>query len=139
MTVRQQTNIPVPKVHSWSSSVSNPVGTEYIIMEKAEGVPLFQQWGNMTEFQKLQLIKCLTKIESQLSSIQFSAYGNLYSLPPNTNSFSYRVLGPAVNPTGSYCVGPLCDRVSTLESQTDPASSTAEKGPCGYFEPKMCT
>jgi hypothetical protein len=104
-------------------------------MEKAEGIPLFQRWGNMTEFQKLELIKCLTKLENQLFSIQFPAYGNLYFLPPNANSFSYQVLDHTFNPTGSYCVGPSCDRVFMLESHASPASPTVEKGPCKYFEP----
>lgn len=78
MLVRRHTSIPVPRVLSWSSDGSNTVGAEYIIMEKAAGVPLFQRWGSMTEFDKLQLIKNLTKLEAQLSAIQFPAYGGLY-------------------------------------------------------------
>lgn len=48
MLVRRHTSIPVPRVLSWSSDASNSVGSEYIIMTKATGVPLFQQWGNMS-------------------------------------------------------------------------------------------
>lgn len=40
--VRRHTSIPVPRVLSWSSDSSNAVDAEYIIMEKAAGVPLFQ-------------------------------------------------------------------------------------------------
>jgi hypothetical protein len=46
--------VPVPRVISWSSDNSTAVGAEYIIMEKANGVPLFQEWGSMTEFERLQ-------------------------------------------------------------------------------------
>ncbi|CRL27273.1 unnamed protein product [Penicillium camemberti] len=38
--IRKHISIPVPRVISWSSSNSNAVGAEYIIMEKAAG-PVF--------------------------------------------------------------------------------------------------
>ncbi|KAJ9261706.1 hypothetical protein DTO195F2_3964 [Paecilomyces variotii] len=76
--VRRNRSIPVPRVLSWSSDCTNPVGAEYIIMEKAAGVPLFQRWANMKEIEKLELIKNLTKFEAQLSAIRFPAYGGLY-------------------------------------------------------------
>ncbi|KAJ5368331.1 uncharacterized protein N7496_008091 [Penicillium cataractarum] len=69
--VKRHTSIPVPRVLSWSSDGSNNVGAEYIIMDKAPGVPLFQVWGTMTEFERLQLIKNLTKLEAQLATIKF--------------------------------------------------------------------
>ncbi|CAG8548989.1 1060_t:CDS:2, partial [Dentiscutata heterogama] len=34
------TNIPVPKVYYWNSSVNNPVGAEYILMEYLPGIQL---------------------------------------------------------------------------------------------------
>lgn len=87
LQVRRHTSIPVPRVLSWSSNSSNAVGVEYIIMEKAAGIPLFQVWGTMTEFDKLQLIKNLTKFESQLADIKFPAYGGLY-LRTDMNHFN---------------------------------------------------
>jgi hypothetical protein len=47
-------------------------------MEKVTGVPLFERWGEMTEVEKLELIKHLTQLEAQLSAISFPAYGGLY-------------------------------------------------------------
>ncbi|KAJ5883527.1 uncharacterized protein N7473_010413 [Penicillium subrubescens] len=61
--VRRHTSVPVPRVISWSSDNSNAVGAEYIIIEKATGIPLFQEWGSMTNFEKQQLIKNLTRLE----------------------------------------------------------------------------
>ncbi|KAF7625353.1 hypothetical protein AFLA_002221 [Aspergillus flavus NRRL3357] len=75
--VRKYTSIPAPRVFSWSSDDSNPVGAEYIIMEKVAGVPLFEQWGKMAEIEKLELIKNLTKLEAQLAAIRFPAAKNL--------------------------------------------------------------
>jgi hypothetical protein len=71
--------VPVPRVISWSSDNSNAVGAEYIIIEKATGIPLFQEWGSMTDFEKQQLIKNLTRLEPQFAKIKFSAYGGLYT------------------------------------------------------------
>ncbi|KAJ5211222.1 Aminoglycoside phosphotransferase [Penicillium cf. griseofulvum] len=105
--VRRHTSIPVPRVLSWSSDCSNTVGAEYIIMEKAAGVPLFEQWGNMTEFGKLQLIKNLTKLEAQLSSIQYPAYGGLYLRTDIRGST--RSLDDEIDPSQSFEIGPSCD------------------------------
>ena len=41
--VERHTNIHVPRVLSWSSDISNDVGAEFIIMEKAAGVPLYER------------------------------------------------------------------------------------------------
>lgn len=40
--------IPIPKVFDWSSSTDNPVQSEYIIMEKAQGKELEHTWYTMT-------------------------------------------------------------------------------------------
>ncbi|KXG46483.1 Aminoglycoside phosphotransferase [Penicillium griseofulvum] len=106
--VRRYTSIPVPRVLSWSSDGSNAVGAEYIIMEKAAGVPLFERWGNMDEFEKLQLIKNLTELEAQLSSIQFPAYGGLYLRTDIRGST--RTLDDDIDPSQSFEIGPSCDR-----------------------------
>lgn len=76
--VKKHTYILVPRVFAWSSDSSNPVAAEYIVMEKAPGVPLFQVWGTMTEFEKLQLIKNLTQLEAQFAKVKFPVYGGLY-------------------------------------------------------------
>lgn len=133
ISVMQRTNIPVPKVYSWSSSISNPVGAEYIIMEKAVGVPLFEKWEDMTDVQKLEFIKQLTKLEHDLSSIHFPAYGNLYFRPPTTRSFRYQVLDNTIDPADSYCVGPLCTHTFVPDSSTNETDWIYENGPCKYF------
>ncbi|KZF23975.1 hypothetical protein L228DRAFT_86005 [Xylona heveae TC161] len=107
--VRKHTNIPVPRVLSWSSDRSNPVGSEYIIMEKAAGIPLFQQWGVMKEFEKLELIKNLTRLEAQLSGISFPSYGSLY-LRGSARHSKHHILDESIDPSNSFCIGPSCDR-----------------------------
>ncbi|KAL3471908.1 hypothetical protein BJX99DRAFT_250105 [Aspergillus californicus] len=90
---------------SWSSDSSNPVGSEYIIMEKAAGVPLYQQWGEMTELEKLRLIKDLTKLEAQLSSVSFPAYGALYRQSDADGRFEHVQLGEGIDSLKQFCVG----------------------------------
>ena len=44
--LRSHHNLPVPKVLAYSRDVSNPVGVEYLVLEKVEGRPLSEQMGS---------------------------------------------------------------------------------------------
>ncbi|KAE8140230.1 phosphotransferase enzyme family protein [Aspergillus pseudotamarii] len=116
--VRKYTNVPVPRVLSWSSDKSNPVGAEYIILEKAAGIPLFEQWEKMTEIEKLTLTRNLTKLEAQLSAIHFPVYGGLYHLA-DANRLEYQALDENIDPSKMFCIGPSCDRFFTTDQATD--------------------
>ncbi|EAW13223.1 uncharacterized protein ACLA_016690 [Aspergillus clavatus NRRL 1] len=127
--VRTHTSIPVPRVLSWSSDESNPVGAEYIIMEKAAGVPLFEQWGAMAEIDKLELIKNLTKLEAQLSAISFPAYGGLY-LQEDAVGLKRQDLDEIIDPDTSFCVGPSPDRsFGDATTHPSPQSPRFDQGP----------
>ncbi|RMZ47065.1 hypothetical protein CA14_001952 [Aspergillus flavus] len=125
--VRKYTSIPAPRVFSWSSDDSNPVGAEYIIMEKVAGVPLFEQWGKMAEIEKLELIKNLTKLEAQLAAIRFPAYGGLYR-QADVSSLQCQELN------GSICIGPSCGRSFSTDSAAV-LSTQSEKLDYGPFLP----
>lgn len=129
--VRRHTSIPVPRVISWSSDSSNAVGAEYVIMEKAAGVRLFQLWGTMTEFEKLQLIKNLTKLEAQLAAIKFPAYGGLYLR--TDPSGSNRLLDSDIDPSQSFCLGPTCDRAYNTDMTLE-----FNRGPCALPQLFRC-
>jgi len=76
---REVLDTPVPHVYSWNSKgESHPVGAEFIIMDKINGVPLSQVWDTMKLTQKLQLIIALTSLQKQWLSVSFSHYGSLY-------------------------------------------------------------
>ena len=69
----------MPHVHSWNShSQSHPVGAEFIIMDKARGVPLSQVWATMKLPQKLQVLLAMTHLQKQWLGVSFSHYGSLY-------------------------------------------------------------
>ncbi|KAH2815168.1 hypothetical protein KXV23_002917 [Aspergillus fumigatus] len=117
--IRKHTGIPVPRVLAWSSDSSSPVGAEYIVMEKAAGVPLFQRWADMADIDRLQLIKNLTKLEAQLSPIGFPAYGGLYlRADTGAQQSNYQMLNESIDPSHTFCIGPSCDRSFDIDPDT---------------------
>ncbi|KAL2060796.1 hypothetical protein VTL71DRAFT_8848 [Oculimacula yallundae] len=107
--VRSQTTVPVPRVLAWNSDPSNPVEAEYIVMEKAPGIQLFQKWDDLDGVSRLSLIKQLTELEHQLASIPFPASGHLYFMESILKN-KHTPLDSSVDPTFQYGVGPSCDR-----------------------------
>ena len=96
------TTVPVPEVFAWSSDSSNPVGAEYIIMEKAAGIQLFKKWADMDETCRLALIERLTKLESQMASIHFPAFGSLYLRQSITDEAKRMLLDTSLDPSSSF-------------------------------------
>ena len=137
--VRNNTSIPVPRVFSWSMDSANPVGAKYIIMEKASGVPLYQRWGDMEDIEKLELIKNLTKIEAQFSTIRFPAYGGLYlRADANTTEYPCQMLDGGIDPSNLFCIGPSCDRSFYDDPGAKHGQSEEDfyQGPCEF--PELC-
>ncbi|EER25340.1 hypothetical protein CPC735_019470 [Coccidioides posadasii C735 delta SOWgp] len=127
--VSQHTNVPVPEVYTWSSDPTNPVGVEYIIMERAAGIPVFKIWGEMSQPNKLELIKQLTKFERELSSIQLPAYGSLYLRAFCGNLPGCKLLDLDIDPSESYCVGRSGDRSYMLDDYKEWDDSKIDLGP----------
>ena len=79
LEARKILDTPTPRVFSWNSrGNSHPVGAEFIIMDKAEGVPLSQVWDIMKLPQKLKVLLAITRLQRQWLSVSFSHYGSLY-------------------------------------------------------------
>lgn len=129
-TVRSHTSVPVPRLLDWNADKSNPVGAEYLIMDKAPGVQLYKVWDQLPNRQQHQLIKNLTALERQLSSIRFPAYGNLYfrTSVPNESCIS---LDASIDPNGFYCVGRIANHVWYGNDHSTDAHP-ADVGPCKY-------
>ncbi|EEQ83333.1 phosphotransferase enzyme family protein [Blastomyces dermatitidis ER-3] len=89
---RKILDTPAPRVYSWNSQAkSHPVGAEFIIMDKIEGVPLSQVWNMMKLPQKLQVLLAMTRLQKQWLGVSFSRYGSLYYAgdvhPPPDNHY----------------------------------------------------
>lgn len=119
LPVRSYTSVPVCKVLSWSCDALNPVGSEYIVMEKAKGRQLVEVWGEMNQPQKFKLIQNLVRLESQLASMKFSGYGNLYF------RHSVRHVGRVIPIDDVYCIGPAYN-----ESWFPQSHNRNHTGPC---------
>ncbi|PVH68702.1 hypothetical protein DL98DRAFT_564620 [Cadophora sp. DSE1049] len=121
--VRSQTTVPVPRVLAWNSNPSNPVEAEYIVMEKAPGIQLFQKWDDLDDDSRLSLIKQLTELEHQLASIPFPASGHLYFMESILKN-KHILLDSSVDPTSQYGIGPSCDRSWDMDqSRLNPSLS----------------
>ena len=60
--MRNVLDTPAPEVYSWSSrSNDNLVGAEYIIMEKAHGIPLVAVWDDLPAEAKTKILMVLSK------------------------------------------------------------------------------
>jgi hypothetical protein len=57
--------MPVPKLYGYSSPESNPVGVEYIVMEKAPGVGLETKWPSMDKRDLHKLASSFVEIEKK--------------------------------------------------------------------------
>ncbi|KAJ9299928.1 hypothetical protein DTO271G3_2812 [Paecilomyces variotii] len=101
--VDRYTSIPVCKVLAWSSDASNPVGSEYIIMEKAKGRQLIEYWGDMDLSSRFGLIRNLAQMESSLASRKFPGYGSLYFRDRFDCDSSGFI---SMDDDDMYCIGP---------------------------------
>ncbi|KAI9703932.1 MAG: hypothetical protein M1820_005714 [Bogoriella megaspora] len=132
--VRNVFDAPAPHVYCWNSRASShPVGAEFIIMEKAEGVPLSQVSDSMKLPQKLQVLLAMTRLQKQWLRISFSHHGGLYyakDVQPLPGSH-YIVDGKAVRDS-KFTIGPATSRDwmdagrNTLNVQRGPWDSVAE-------------
>ncbi|KAF2498771.1 kinase subdomain-containing protein [Lophium mytilinum] len=96
--------LPVPRVLGYSTDSSNPVGSEYILMEKVPGRSLGDRWFDLTEKERLKVTMGVVEMEAKLFSIDIPAYGSIYhgyDLPPETA----RVSIPSLRDC-DVCVGP---------------------------------
>ncbi|KAI2962431.1 hypothetical protein CBS147323_7335 [Aspergillus niger] len=53
--LQANTTVPIPRILDWSddaTSINNPIGSEYIIMEHANGVQLHKKWHEMSDKQR---------------------------------------------------------------------------------------
>ena len=141
MTARQARKVlrlPIPGIYAHSSNSENPVGAEYTIEEKAEGVPLARLWYKWTQESKLAFLPELVDFEAQLQSFCFKHHGCIYyrkdlegkniSLQP----LQHRELlsngpGTVLSLSDEFAVGPL-----TREDlwRNERAVMHLERGPC---------
>ncbi|KAL3463697.1 kinase-like protein [Aspergillus heterothallicus] len=70
--------VPVPKVLAYSPDRTNPVGTEYILLERLEGSPLSDRWFFTDTKTRVKIMRQIVDVERWFMSIHFPASGSLY-------------------------------------------------------------
>ena len=93
--VRHFTSIPVPEIYFYDSSANNPIGLEWMLMEKAEGTTLYHAWATPDDRQRYKITERIAAWQSELASIQSSLIGSLYLRWTPTRLEFY--IGPLVN------------------------------------------
>ncbi|KAL3419984.1 hypothetical protein PVAG01_08483 [Phlyctema vagabunda] len=113
---REICKTPSPEVLAWSSKANgSPVGAEYIIMEKVEGVPLSTHWTSMPFDKKTEIVKRLAGYQEAWMSYTFKQYGSLYyakDVPASSAQpeFSYYDKNSAEIKDKRFAVGPMVHR-----------------------------
>ena len=123
--------IPIPKVYEWSSIATNPVGSEYIIMERVEGRPLADTWPTMTVKQRITIMEQIVRMEKLLFGIYFPASGSLF-FNDSLHADIKRVEMPktdGVEDVGRFCIGPSTEYMWWYQKRDE---ITADRGPCKY-------
>jgi hypothetical protein len=121
--------VPIPKVYGWSSSTSNEVGSEYIIMERVSGKELGETWFTMAPQDRMDVVEKIVDVEKALFAIRFPASGSIYykdsldaaiatvDIPSDFGSLE----------TDMFCIGPSTE-FSWWNQRRDELS--INRGPC---------
>ncbi len=130
--LRTQLDIPVPKVFAWASRVSgdNPVGAEYIIMEKAQGESLGSRWLSLSTKDLAEVIKQIVEVENRLFSARFAKYGSLYYKEDLEEIFrddESQDQNDVDLLSDRFCIGPIVTRSFWTEER---GQLPLDRGPC---------
>lgn len=100
--MQAKTSIPIPKILDWKDDALNPIGSEYIIMEHASGIPLHQKWLTMDVGDQIRCIEAICRKLKEAVDLNFPTYGSLYlaGTPYLTAS--------KVSLNQEFCIGPHC-------------------------------
>ncbi|KAL8972520.1 MAG: hypothetical protein Q9197_002745 [Variospora fuerteventurae] len=122
--------IPVPKIYDYSTTSRNPVGAEYIIMERVAGKSLRTCWTSMATDDRFDILDQLVRIEAALFAIKLPASGSIYhrkDLDLETSTLPI----PGVPEDADFCVGPNALSTWWLDERAD---LSLDRGP--YLTPQ---
>ena len=101
--VQAETSIPIPEILDWSDDASNTIGSEYIIMEHSQGVPLHQKWPDLDIGSQLKCMQAIYRKLAETARLEFPAYGSLYF-----TDTSYINASEKLSLNQEFCIGPHC-------------------------------
>ncbi|EAT91101.2 hypothetical protein SNOG_01452 [Parastagonospora nodorum SN15] len=92
--VRQETDMPVPRILAFDASNKNELGFEWIMMEMVSGTTLRKQWRKISWEAKQTIVRQLAHYHAQLYEKPFPKIGNLF---PVVQESAFFELGPIVS------------------------------------------
>ncbi|KAJ5135715.1 Mitochondria protein Fmp29 [Penicillium bovifimosum] len=101
--LRAVLKLPVPKVLAYSASSDNPVGAEYILMERVNGESLSSRWLSLTTDEMKDIMTQIAEIERKIFDFHFPAYGSLYQKKDLDGE-------PQISIVDDFCIGPVSAR-----------------------------
>lgn len=129
MDLIRSNGVPVPKVFDYSADATNPVGTEYIFMEKVPGKPLGDAWFTMSEKERMKVLSAIVDCEAKIFAIDLPASGSIFYEKDLLQSMDREPLSSTESTSRALCIGPdvslkfwFEDR-SALEIQRRPCMS----------------
>lgn len=102
--LRNVLEIPTPRVHAYSATKNNPVGAEYILMERVQGESLASRWSSLSGGEIRDIMAQIVDVEQKISSYNFPAYGSIYYKDDITDSPQSGLMAE------QFCIGPICKR-----------------------------
>lgn len=128
--VQAETSIPIPRVLDWSDDASNAVGSEYIIMEHAPGIPLHERWPSMGVGDQTRCVQAICQKLKDLVDLTFPAYGSLCFANSPYLTATELPSDPA------FCIGPHCGAMYWDCNVGQPRyyhNINPNQGPCKLF------
>lgn len=102
--VQAKTSVPLPTILDWSDDATNNIiGSEYIIMEHAPGVPLREKWHEMAGDERVRCIDVINRRMKEIVDLEFPAFGSIYFTDAPFDSSSKLSLDE------DFCIGPHCN------------------------------
>ena len=76
--IRHFTSIPVPTIYAYDSSTANPLGLEWMLMEKIEGKELGDRWLDMDNEDHKRVVHQVAQWMDEMSKLQSDQIGGVY-------------------------------------------------------------
>lgn len=118
--LRTVLKLPVPEVLAYSTSSDNPVGAEYILMERVEGESLASRWLSLTTDEVKDIMSQIADMERKIFDFHFPAYGSLY----HKKDLDGETQIPLVE---DFCIGPVSARQFWHGERS---RTEIDRGPC---------
>ncbi|RMY17246.1 hypothetical protein D0867_06172, partial [Hortaea werneckii] len=103
MDLVRRHGVPTPLVYKYCANANNPVGSEYMVMEKVAGRRLTDIWYELCDKERVRILGAIVDQEAKLFNVSLPAYGSIYRTSDLPESMSHAKLEADA---GQFCVGP---------------------------------